>query len=94
VGAEPPPLFELRRVRKAGKGRAIASDGGFCCLLESSSILKSRDFCGLDPLFAGAAIKEYAGKIKKTADGRWRSISSQAGRTQKIEPERCIKTDG
>jgi hypothetical protein len=24
VAREPPPLFELRRVRKAGKGRAIA----------------------------------------------------------------------
>jgi hypothetical protein len=50
--------------------------------------------CGLDPLFAGAAIKGYSGKIKKTADGRWRSIGSQAGRTQNIQPERRIKTDG
>jgi hypothetical protein len=46
------------------------------------------------PLFAGATIKEYAGKIKKTADGRWRSASGETGRTQEIQPERRVEKDG
>ena len=35
---EPPPLFELRRVRKAGKGRAIAKRRRIPLLLGEKSL--------------------------------------------------------
>jgi len=46
------------------------------------------------PLFAAATSRYYAGQIEKAANGRWRSTSSQAGRTQQIEPERRVEKDG
>ena len=52
------------------------------------------DTYSVHPLFAGATIKEYASKIKKTADGRWCSASSTTGGTQEIQPERRVEKDG
>jgi Fe-S oxidoreductase len=46
------------------------------------------------PLLARVTSKTHASKIKETADGCRRSISSQARRTQKIQPERRVKRDG
>jgi hypothetical protein len=47
------------------------------------SIIKSRDFCGLDPLFAGAAIKEYAGKIKKQQMAAGTALAAKRGERKK-----------